>query len=294
MQVADSAAMLLRMLLDLLAASQSAVLALMELPGRLATSATMYTTLLGRLHAKQHCCLLALVPDLEEMRGSLPTLNQSAGRAAVKRYCKDILRHVHGELGGSVHDTLNTLCDEIEGHHLSGCVNIARIREFASPTADMSAFLDLPLKHVLPTALAALIWMDRMEDMLLEGSELDLFTYVPAIWGVLIGRHMWWSGTVQVTSDQAGMSAEEARRDLVHAVAQMQAAMVQSADLQALQRQHAAELQQLRQQHAAEVQQLRQQLRVRADRLDAELTNVAQLVTQVEQLQLQQQQSSSS
>eukprot|EP00775_Hariotina_reticulata_P003574 gene3574-biopygen5271 len=63
------------------------------------------------------------------------------------------------------------------------------------------------------------------------------------------------------------------------------AAAVESAELLALRQQHAAEMQRLQ----PERQRLRQQLLVKADRLDAELSNVAGLVAQVDQLRLQQQ-----
>eukprot|EP00775_Hariotina_reticulata_P009673 gene9673-biopygen11573 len=132
---------------------------------------------------------------------------------------------------------------------------------FASPTQNMDAFCDIAFKHVLPVAIAALVWLDATGDVVFEDDDVDFSTWVPLL-------------------------------DLVAAVTQVQAAAaVESAELLALRQQHAAELQQLRLQHDLDVQQLRRQLQVKADRLDCELSNIAGLAAQVDKLLLQQQSS---
>eukprot|EP00775_Hariotina_reticulata_P015083 gene15083-biopygen1078 len=146
---------------------------------------------------------------------------------------------------------------------------------FASPTQNMDAFCDIAFKHVLPVAIAALVWLDATGDVVFEDDDVDFSTWVPLLYGEQIARHVWWSNQLTVLADEGAISAETARRDLVAAVTQ----------------QHAAELQQLRLQHDLDVQQLRRQLQVKADRLDAELSNIAGLAAQVDKLLLQQQSS---
>jgi hypothetical protein len=281
-----------RMLLDVSTAGRTTINTVAGYDVKMATVFDAYVTMLGELDRRHHCCLLAMVPDIATIPGLVTAHLHMDGRMQYKQDCRTILQYVQRVVGRSVRGTLDILCDELEHHQLHGFVNMDRLRGFASPTQDMSAFCDLAFKHVLPMALAAMIYLDSVEDGASFNEDNEYSVYVPLLYGEQINRHRWWSGGVRVVAQQADVSAEQARRDLVQAASQVQAAAaLESADLAALRAQHAAEMQQLREQHGVEVQRLRQQLQVRADRLDAELTNVADLVAQVEQLRLQQQSS---